>query len=122
MCNNCRKYTRRLDAFSQPVGISYKSQFYFSSGCGSCLTVTIALFIIAYLVPTLYKLFLDPEFTHTQICNYKSFMSTEDDPSDKLDTLQYNLPFEIHKNSRDGTPSSSLVRLQYYIATKEKGD
>ena len=122
MCNSCRKYTRRLDAFSQPVRMSYKSEFNFSSACGGCLTVSIALGIIAYLVPTIYKLFMDPEFTHTQICKYKNFLANDVDLSDTLNTLLYNIPFEITKNSADGTPSSSLVRVQYYITTKEKGD
>ena len=122
MCNSCRKYTRRFDAFSYPVRMSYKSEFNFSSACGGCLTVAIALGIIGYLVPTLYNLLMDPEFTHTQICKYKNFLANDVDLSDTLNTLLYNIPFEITKNSSDGTPSSSLVRVQYYITTKEKGD
>ena len=122
MCNSCRKYTRRFDAFSYPVRMSYKSEFNFSSACGGCLTVAIALGIIGYLVPTLYNLLMDPEFTHTQICKYKSFLNNTANPSDELDTLLYNLPLSIKKKSTDDTPSSSLVRVQYYITTKEKDD
>ena len=90
------------------------------------MTIMIGLGIIAYLVPTIWHLFADPHFNHMQTCKYNNFLNTEHESDENLsyvlDSLMYNLPFELTKNSTDGTPSSSLVRLQYFITTREEGD
>ena len=39
----------------------------------------------------------------------------------QLDALQYTLPFDVSAKSEDGTSSSSLVRVQFYLASRKRG-
>ena len=120
MCLKIREFLRQFDALAQPVRMSHKNESEFNTGIGGCLTIITMLSTLSYLIISSIQLFVDPNYALSQVCSIKNFFLN--DGAFTLDTLQYNVAFSMSNKSKDGTPSGSLARVQYYLAELKVGD
>ena len=107
----------------KPIQMSYKQEEEFSTALGGTVTLIIVLgVVLGYAIPGIITILTNPQYDQSAICSYENIWNLDIDDKITLDTSKYNLALEIDEKSADGTDGTSLVRVQYYLATRVNGE
>ena len=69
----CLDKIRKVDLFGQPVRMSYKQDYVFTSVCGGLVTIMLGVCLLVYVSQQAIDIFVNPTFWKTQECDFKSY-------------------------------------------------
>ena len=111
---------RGLDAFAQPINLTYRNETVYKTRSGGILTLFAVFVLLGYMITQVILLIKEPEFSSTTSTTYNMFTVNKD--AIDVDKFTLTIASQLFSSQWNDTYVDLTARVQFYASSAEKNE